>query len=186
MPRLDTNTPWPTNLIFAIFGKIDGKDTNSPWDLDINDSSEVERRLNNVLLQIDERGADILVLRFKNKMTYEEIGKKVYEKHIREENISIKDDLKDECSKIDELSEIIKEARMELLKLKDLRQCKNCYEEIDFDDNFCPKCGEKQEDIKDEAKEVEILEKLENSDVSKENQTEAEIVKENLEEDIDE
>ena len=76
MPRLDTNTPWPTNLIFAIFGKIDGKDTNSPWDLDINDSSEVERRLNNVLLQIDERGADILVLRFKNKMTYEEIGKK--------------------------------------------------------------------------------------------------------------
>ena len=117
---------------------------------------------------------------------YEEIGKKVYEKHIREEDISIKDDLVEECLKIDKLSEIIKEARMELLKLKDLKQCKNCYEEIEIDDNFCPKCGEKQEDKKEEAKEVEILEKLEESEISEENQTEAQIVKENLEEDVNE
>lgn len=117
---------------------------------------------------------------------YEDIGKKVYEKHIREENINIKDDLAEECSNIDELSEIIKNTRIELLKLRDLKQCKNCYEEIEIDDNFCPKCGEKQEDIKDEAKEVEILEKLEDSEISEDNQTEAEIVKENLEEDVNE
>jgi len=115
---------------------------------------------------------------------YEEIGKKVYEKHIREENIDIKEELQEECSKIDEYSEIIKETRMELLKLKDLKQCKNCYEEIEIDDNFCPRCGEKQEEIKDDAKEVEILEKLEDSEISEENKTEAEIVKENLEEEV--
>ena len=117
---------------------------------------------------------------------YEEIGKKIYEKHIREENINIKNELQEECGKIDEYSEIIKEIRMELLKLKDLKQCKNCYEEIEIGNNFCPKCGEKQEEIKDEAKEVEILEKLEDSEISEENQTEAEIINENLEEDIDE
>ena len=117
---------------------------------------------------------------------YEEIGKKVYEKHIREENINIKDELSEECAKIDELSEKIKQERMELLKLKDLKQCKNCFEEIELEDNFCPKCGEKQEEIKEGAKEVEILEKLEDSEISEENQTEAQIVKEHLNEDLKE
>ncbi|MGN1301187.1 MAG: hypothetical protein ACI4U9_01475, partial [Clostridia bacterium] len=42
----------------------------------------------------------------KNKISdiYEEIGKKVYEKHVREENISIKEELQEECGKLDELS----------------------------------------------------------------------------------
>lgn len=117
---------------------------------------------------------------------YEEIGKKVYEKHIREEDINIKKELAEECEKIDELSKNIKNIRMEILNLRDLKQCSNCSAEIEIEDNFCPKCGEKQEEIKDEAKEVEILEKLEDSEVSEENQTEAEIVKENLEEDLNE
>ena len=43
---------------------------------------------------------------------YEEIGKKVYEKHIREENIDIKADLAEECSKLDALSQEIEEARL--------------------------------------------------------------------------
>jgi RNA polymerase subunit RPABC4/transcription elongation factor Spt4 len=68
------------------------------------------------------------------------------------------------------------------LKLKDLKQCKNCFEEIEIENNFCPKCGEKQENIKDEAKEVEIIDKLEDSKISEENQEEAEFVKENIEE----
>ena len=55
----------------------------------------------------------------KGKITdiYEEIGKKVYEKHVREENIDIKADLEEECKKLDELSKEIEEARIEILKL---------------------------------------------------------------------
>ena len=47
----------------------------------------------------------------KGKITdiYEEIGKKVYEKHVREENIDIKADLEEECKKLDELSKEIEE-----------------------------------------------------------------------------
>ena len=61
----------------------------------------------------------------KGKITdiYEEIGKKVYEKHVREENIDIKADLEEECKKLDELSKEIEEARIEILKLNQKKLC---------------------------------------------------------------
>lgn len=85
----------------------------------------------------------------KNKISdlYEEIGKKVYEKHVREENISIKEELQEECEKIDNLSKEIEEARREILKLNNKRQCPECYAEIEKDAAFCSKCGHKLEAI---------------------------------------
>ena len=78
---------------------------------------------------------------------YAEIGKKVYEKHIREENIDIKSELVEECSKIDAYSKEIEDMRMEILSLKDLRLCKTCAAEIALNAKFCPKCGAVQEEI---------------------------------------
>lgn len=103
----------------------------------------------------------------KNKINnlYEEIGKKVYEKHAREESINIKDDLKEECEKIDSLSKEIEEARLEILKLNNKRLCPNCFSEVEKSAAFCSKCGEKlaaeevvekkdlPEDVKEEGKE---------------------------------
>lgn len=85
----------------------------------------------------------------KNKIEniYEEIGKKVYEKHVREENISIKQELQEECSKIDELSKEIEVARKEILKLNDKIQCPKCYAEIEKEASFCSKCGQKLEEV---------------------------------------
>ena len=77
---------------------------------------------------------------------YCEIGKKVYEKHIREENIDIKSELVEECSKIDAYSKEIEDMRIELLQLKDLRMCKVCAAEIPLNAKFCPKCGTMQEE----------------------------------------
>ena len=34
---------------------------------------------------------------------------------------------------------------MELLKLRDLKQCKKCSYEMELDYNFCPSCGASQE-----------------------------------------
>lgn len=83
----------------------------------------------------------------KNKITniYEEIGKKVYEKHVREENISIKEELQEECSKIDILSKEIETARKEILRLNNKRQCTKCYAEIEKEAAYCSKCGQKLE-----------------------------------------
>ena len=48
-------------------------------------------------------------LKSKISELYEEIGKKVYEKHVREEDINIKEDLEEQCTKIDVLSDEIEE-----------------------------------------------------------------------------
>lgn len=114
---------------------------------------------------------------------YEEIGKKVYEKHIREEDICIKQDLEEQCTKIDVLSDEIDSLLKECLELKDKKQCANCYKEIEKDDKFCPNCGEKQ--TEEPAKEVEILEELENTEVEEDNEIENQIVIEDLQEETE-
>ena len=114
---------------------------------------------------------------------YEEIGKKVYEKHVREEDINIKEDLEEQCTKIDVLSDEIEALLKESLELRDRKQCPNCYTELDKDEKFCHNCGKKQDD--EPAQEVEILEDLENAEVREEKQDEKEIVKENLEKTVE-
>ena len=115
---------------------------------------------------------------------YEEIGKKVYEKHIREENINIKEDLKQECETLDKLSKEIENARSEILRLYQKMQCNNCYAEIDCSSKFCQECGKRQTDEK--TVKEEALEKLENSEITLENEKEAQIVEEELKENIEE
>ena len=109
---------------------------------------------------------------------YEEIGKAVYENHVREEKNDITKELEEKCTKIDCLSDEIESILKECLELKDKRQCPNCYTEIEKDVKFCPKCGTKQEEIKEEpAKEVEIVE-----ETNKENQNSDDNKKQNEEE----
>ena len=112
------------------------------------------------------------------KDIYVEIGKKVYEKHVREENIDIKKDLEEECTRIDVLTAEIEDRLNECLELRDKKKCQKCFKEIDKNMKFCPECGAKQDD--EPAKEVEVLEKLENADISADKKEEAEDVKENL------
>lgn len=115
---------------------------------------------------------------------YEEIGKKVYAKHVREEQMDIKADLEAECAKLDELSKGIEEARLEILKLNQKKLCCKCGIEIEKGAMFCPKCGEKQPE--ENTVQEEALEKLENSEIAPKKEQEAESVKEDLKEEIKE
>lgn len=90
---------------------------------------------------------------------YKEIGAKVYEQHIREEKIDIKEELEQQCIKIDVLANEIDEILNQIRELKDKKQCANCYTEINIEDKFCPECGAEQVNTKSQAKEVEVLEK---------------------------
>lgn len=116
----------------------------------------------------------------KIKDLYGEIGRKIYENHVREENVDIKEFISDDCSKIDALSKEIEDARKEILVLNNKKMCKKCFAEIERDSMFCPKCGEKQAEEKTVLEKAE--EKLEEANISPENEKEAEIVKEELEE----
>ena len=75
---------------------------------------------------------------------YEEIGKRVYEKHQLNEEIS-SEDLNEVCTKIDVLSDEIEGLLKQCLELKDKKQCTHCFAQIGIDDKFCPICGEKQD-----------------------------------------
>lgn len=98
---------------------------------------------------------------------YEEIGKKVYENHVKEEKNDISNELEEQCTKIDCLSDEIDSILKQCLELKDKKQCTNCYTEIEKDVKFCPHCGAKQEEIKEETiKEAEVIEKTENEEKS--------------------
>ena len=114
---------------------------------------------------------------------YEEIGEKVYEKHVREENIDIKTDLEEQCTKIDVLSDEIDSLLKECLTLKDKKQCQKCYKEIEKDDKFCPNCGEKQ--TEEPRQEIEVEEKLENTEVEEDKAMEKQVVIEELEQNIE-
>ena len=102
-------------------------------------------------------------LKSKIEDIYEEIGKKVYEKHVQKEEIST-NDLLEECKQIDAISNEIERIRQECLDLKDKKICQKCFKEIDKNMKFCPECGAKQEE--EEAKEVEVLEKTEDENKS--------------------
>lgn len=125
-------------------------------------------------MKINESKSDINDL-------YKEIGRKVYEKHVREENIDIKTELEEECTKIDVLSAEIETCLKSILELKDKRQCEKCHAEIDVNNDFCPKCGAKQP--RAEVLDAEVVEQdLANSEVKPENQEEARIIKEEVSE----
>ena len=116
----------------------------------------------------------------KIKDLYIELGRKVYENHVREENLNIHEFISDDCSKIDEISKQIENARKEILVLNNKKMCKKCFAQIQTDYIFCPQCGEKQTEEKTILEKAK--EKLEEVDISSENEKEAEIVKEELQE----
>ena len=80
------------------------------------------------------------------KYIYLDIGAKIYEKHLLKEDINIKNDLEEECTKIDILTNQIEEILNECLELNNKKQCLKCFAKIDKDCKFCPECGTKQED----------------------------------------
>ena len=110
-------------------------------------------------MKINENKSDI-------NNIYKEIGRKVYEKHVREENIDIKTELEEECTKIDVLSAEIETCLKSILELKEKKQCEKCHAEIDLDSTFCPKCGAKQPEV--EVKEAEVVDTEKNSNVENE------------------
>lgn len=77
---------------------------------------------------------------------YEEIGKKVYEKHLTSQEISIKNDLEEELTKIDVLADEIETLLNQSLELNDKKRCKQCSTLIDKIAKYCCECGVKQDD----------------------------------------
>ena len=103
---------------------------------------------------------------------YQEIGKVVYEKHVKKEEISM-NELEEQCTKIDVLSDEIEDLQKQTLELRDKKLCTNCFKEIEKNAKFCPSCGAEQQE--EEAKEVEVLEDVETNEVEEDEQIDNQI-----------
>lgn len=152
------------------FNKL-GKTVSKTYDATAEKTTKLAKEAK-LRMKMNENKSDI-------KELYREIGKKVYEKHVREENIDIKTELEEECTKIDVLSAEIETCLKSILELKEKKQCAKCHTEIDLDNAFCPKCGEKQPEVEVKDAEV-IIEELEDVEIKPENETEKEIVEEKV------
>lgn len=120
---------------------------------------------------------------------YEEIGKKVFERHeLGKKSVDFEKDLSDELNKLEEITDEIAKINEECLTLKDKKRCPKCDKEIEDDAKFCQYCGEKQEEVKKveivENKTPENKEDTKNAETNKtekkkENDNKTEKVKEN-------
>lgn len=171
-----------------------GKKASRAYDATAEKTGKIAKEAK-LKMKINENKSDINDI-------YKEIGRKVYEKHVREENIDIKTELEEECTKIDVLSAEIETCLKSILELKEKKQCEKCHAEIDLDSTFCPKCGAKQPEV--EVKEAEVvdaeksantendikvetgvnaetvIEDLENAEIKPENEEEKRIVEEEV------
>ena len=57
------------------------------------------------------------------------------------------EEIKKYVEEIGQLQKEIEDISEEIIKLKDSKKCKNCQSIIDKDDDFCPKCGNRQQEI---------------------------------------
>ena len=152
------------------FNKL-GKKVSETYDATAEKTGKLAKEAK-LRLKINENKSDINDL-------YKEIGRKVYEKHVREENIDIKTELEEECTKIDVLSAEIETCLKTILELKDKKQCPKCHTEMEAKAVFCPSCGEKQPEQEPLSAE-EVIKDLEESEIKPENETEKEIVEEEV------
>ena len=88
-----------------------------------------------------------------DKKIYLDIGRVVYE-DIKDNKDVSREVVEAKCSEITANTEEIARLEAEILKVKSIRVCENCKNEIDYSVEFCPKCGAKQPsnvEVKQEA-----------------------------------
>ena len=119
------------------FDKL-GKQASKTYKYTAQKTSKLAREAK-LKMQMNEHKDEIEDLYLKN-------GKKLYEHHVKDKglDIDIEAVLEEYCIQIDELCDRIEEERKEILTLKDKKQCPNCFCEIELDYNYCPNCGDEQ------------------------------------------
>ena len=129
-----------------------GKKASAAYDATAEKTGKLAKEAK-LRMKINENKSDINDI-------YKEIGKKVYEKHVREENIDIKTELEVECTKIDVLSAEIETCLKSILELKEA--------EVVETENTADKQNDEnsEQEVKDELEnnsEQEVKEETENN-----------------------
>lgn len=73
---------------------------------------------------------------------YIDLGKAIYEAFSNGGEVD--ESFKGYCESIKSYEDNIKEIKLKILELKDLKLCQSCESEVDAEFDFCPRCGAKQ------------------------------------------
>lgn len=104
-------------------------------------------------------------LKSKIEEAYLEVGKIVYEEFKNGTDVS-REAVSGKCDEIKSMQEEIEKLNDQILKVKNIKKCANCGEEIELNVKFCPKCGKEQpEEVKNVEVKEEVTETAEDADV---------------------
>lgn len=123
------------------FDKL-GKQASKTYKYTTEKTSKIAREAK-LKMQMNEHKGQIEEL-------YNQIGKRMYENHIIDDevDIDIEKEVEEYFIQIDEICDRIEEERKEILTLREKKQCPNCFCEIELDYNYCPNCGDEQKNDK--------------------------------------
>lgn len=114
----------------------------------LSEAAQAAAKKSGELMEVTKINMNITQEEDKIKKLYTNIGKKVYESYLKDPDNYAQ--FKEECEAIGSHNENIKKMKARILEAKNLRLCSACGEEIGNDVVYCPKCGAKQEPIKQE------------------------------------
>ena len=115
-----------------------GKKTSKVCNFTVNKTNEIAK----------ETKYKMKMMSYKSKIEelYEDIGKKVYQNYVYNKKEDIEELTLEECIEIDKIASQIEDYRKEILKLKNKKQCPDCFFEIKSYYKFCPNCGHVQQE----------------------------------------
>ncbi len=95
-------------------------------------------------LEIQKIKSQIRVLKKGNDRDFQDIGKMIYERFQKNEEVD--SEFVELCEAIQEREESIDENKKQIAKIKGLDVCPKCKEHVEPNVVYCPKCGTKMED----------------------------------------
>lgn len=91
-------------------------------------------------------------LKSKIEEAYKEVGMIVYAEVKNGTEVS-REDVSAKCDEIKAMEEEIEKLQVEILRVKNIKKCVNCGEELELGVRFCSKCGKEQPE---EVEEIEV------------------------------
>ncbi len=109
----------------------------------VTDTAKVAAKKSGELVEITKLNMSISSEEDKIKKVYSEIGKSVYESFTKGETGAYSK----QCEEIETYKETIKQLKQKILDLKDSKVCQSCGTEVAAAVAYCPKCGNKLEEV---------------------------------------
>lgn len=103
-------------------------------------------------VEIQKLKSQMHVMERNNDRDYKDIGKMIYDKFKKGEDVDAA--FIELCEAIAERETSIEEAKKEIAQLKGLEVCPNCDAHLEPDAKFCPNCGAKVDEEENDANEA--------------------------------